>query len=54
MEDKEFAEFWRLRNEELQLAEEQEREEEKQRARELATFQQAQLTKKNELAVIEF
>jgi len=31
-EDKEFAEFWRIRNEELQLAEQQEKEEERVRA----------------------
>lgn len=37
-EEKDFAEFWRLRNEELQLAEEQEREEERQRAKELAAY----------------
>lgn len=47
-EDKDFAEFWRLRNEELQLAEEQEREEERQRAKELAAYQQDQLKKRNE------
>jgi len=28
-EEKEFAEFWRVRNEELQAAEQQEKEEEK-------------------------
>ena len=34
-EDREYAEFWMTRNEELQLAEEQEREEERLRATEL-------------------
>lgn len=37
-EDKEFAEFWKIRNQELQLAEEQEKEEERQRLKEMATF----------------
>ena len=37
-EDRDFAQFWKVRNEELQLAEEQEREEERQCARELANF----------------
>ena len=40
-EDKDFAAFWKVRNEELQLAEEQEKEEERQRARELEGFQKA-------------
>lgn len=34
-EEKQFAEFWRIRNEELSLAEQQEREEERQRNQEL-------------------
>lgn len=34
-EDAEYAEFWKVRNEELQLAEEQEKEEERQRNAEL-------------------
>ena len=34
-EEKEFAEFWRVRNEELQAAEQQEKEEERQRLLEL-------------------
>lgn len=38
LEDKEFAEFWKIRNQELQLAEEQEKEEERQRLKEMATF----------------
>jgi len=41
-EEKEFAEFWRTRNEELQLAEQQEKEEERVRAQELANFHKNQ------------
>ena len=53
-EDREFARFWQVRNEELSLAEEQEREEERQRARELANFQNGQADQKNQQAVREF
>ena len=53
-EDREFAEFWRVRNEELQLAEEQEKEEERQRLQELQKFQQSQSDIKNRNAVAEF
>lgn len=53
-EDRDFAEFWRVRNEELQLAEEQEKEEERQRAAELANFQKSQADVKNANAVREF
>lgn len=53
-EEKEFAEFWRVRNEELQAAEQQEKEEEKQRLLELTKFRQRQAEIKNEKAVQEF
>ena len=53
-EDEEFAAFWKVRNEELQLAEEQEKEEERNRAKELADFQQEQGRIKNEQAVRAF
>ena len=53
-EDREFAEFWRVRNEELQLAEEQEKEEERQRLQELQKFQQSQSDIKNRNAIAEF
>jgi hypothetical protein len=53
-EEKEFAEFWRVRNEELQAAEQQEKEEEKQRLLELTKFRQKQGEIKNEKAVQEF
>jgi len=38
MEEIEFAEFWKLRNEELAIAEQQEREEERQRRVELTNY----------------
>lgn len=41
-EEKDFAEFWKIRNQELQLAEQQEREEERQRHQELVKFLQSQ------------
>ena len=53
-EEKEFAQFWQVRNEELQMAEEQEREEERQRAQELSKFQKNQAEIKNKIAVQEF
>jgi len=53
-EERDFAEFWRIRNEELQLAEQQEKEEEKQRARELANFIKTQGDAKQAKAIKEF
>lgn len=53
-EEKEFAQFWQVRNEELQMAEEQEKEEEKMRALELQNFQRNQAKIKNEAAVADF
>ena len=53
-EEADFAEFWRVRNEELQMAEEQEREEERQRAMELSNFQKQQGEIKNRNAIREF
>jgi len=38
-EEREFAEFWKLRNDELAIAEQQEREEERQRRVELTNYQ---------------
>jgi hypothetical protein len=38
MEEVEFAEFWKLRNDELAIAEQQEREEERQRRVELTNY----------------
>jgi len=37
-EELEFAEFWKMRNEELAIAEQQEREEERQRRVELTNY----------------
>ncbi len=37
-EEKDFAQFWKVRNDELQMAEQQERDEEKQRQKELVAF----------------
>lgn len=39
-EDSEFMEFWKLRNQELQVAEAQEKEEEKQRQKEINSYLQ--------------
>lgn len=43
----EFAEFWKLRNEELAIAEQQEREEERQRRVELTNYLKKQVENKN-------
>ncbi len=53
-EEKEFAEFWRIRNQELQLAEHQEREEEKQRQLEMVAFLKKQSDAKREQAENQF
>lgn len=47
-EDVEFAQFWRTRNEELQLAEQQEKEEERIRMEELSAFHKRQTGVKNQ------
>ena len=48
-EELEFAEFWKIRNEELAIAEQQEREEERQRRVELTNYlkNQADIKKQN-------
>ena len=46
-EEFEFAEFWKLRNEELAIAEQQEREEERQRRVELTNYLKMQTAQKN-------
>jgi hypothetical protein len=43
MEQKEFTEFWKIRNEELQIAEQQEKEEERMRAEDLKSFLKRQI-----------
>lgn len=50
----EFAEFWRIRNDELTLAEQQEKEEDRARMVELANFVKNQLEQKNSKKVQEF
>ena len=49
-EEKDFSEFWRVRNEELQMAEAQERDEEKQRHKEMVSFLNSQGAQKLENA----
>lgn len=46
-EEMEFSEFWKLRNEELAIAEQQEREEERQRRVELTNYLKKQVESKN-------
>ena len=46
-EEMEFTEFWKLRNEELAIAEQQEREEERQRRVELTNYLKKQSDEKN-------
>ena len=53
-EEMEFAEFWRIRNDELTLAEQQEKEEDRARMVELANFVKNQLEQKNSKKVQEF
>lgn len=53
-EEIEFAEFWKLRNEELAIAEQQEREEERQRRVELTNYLKKQSEDKNAKAQAEF
>jgi hypothetical protein len=53
-EEQEFAEFWRIRNDELTLAEQQEKEEDRARMVELANFVKNQLEQKNAKKVQEF
>ena len=53
-EDTEFGEFWKLRNQELQVAEAQEKEEEKQRQLEINNYLQNQIDQKNRAAKEEY
>ena len=53
-EEMEFSEFWKLRNEELAIAEQQEREEERQRRVELTNYLKKQVEEKNIKAQEEF
>ena len=54
LEEKEFSEFWKVRNEELALAEQQEKEEERQRQIELTQFIKKQSQVKNDKAIKNF
>ena len=45
-DEKEFADFWKIRNDELQIAEEQEKEEIRQRQAELKKYQKNQVENK--------
>ena len=53
-EEREFSEFWKLRNDELAIAEQQEREEERQRRVELTNYLKKQTDDKNRKAQEEF
>ena len=53
-EEREFAEFWKLRNEELAIAEQQEREEERQRRVEMTNYLKKQTAEKNTKAQEDF
>ena len=53
-EEAEFAEYWKIRNQELQEAEQREVDEEKERAAELRKFHQMQADEKRIKAEKEF
>ena len=53
-EQKEFSEFWKIRNEELMIAEQQEKEEERQRNDELKGFLKRQMEGKQKKVEDEF
>ena len=53
-EQKEFTEFWKIRNEELAIAEQQEKEEERMRKEELKHFNKRQMEIKQKKAEEEF
>ena len=53
-EEKDFADFWKVRNQELQLAEQQERDEERQRQLELVKFLKGQAETKKTAAENQF
>lgn len=46
-EEREFSEFWKMRNEELAIAEQEEKEEERQRRVELTNYLKKQSEEKN-------
>ena len=53
-EEKEFQEFWNIRNEELAIAEQQEKEEERMRGEELKKFLKSQADRKHKKVEDEF
>lgn len=50
----EFSEFWKMRNEELAIAEQQEREEERQRRQELTNYLKQQVADRNKKSQEDF
>jgi len=54
MEEKEFSAFWKLRNEELAIADQQEKEEERQRRCEMTNYLRRQMDDKNRKAQEDF
>ena len=54
MEEKEFSAFWAMRNEELAIADQQEKEEERQRRVEMTQYLQRQMDDKNRKAQEDF
>ena len=53
-EEKEFSAFWKLRNEELAIADQQEKEEERQRREEMTNYLRKQVDDKNRKAQEDF
>ena len=47
LDDIAFDEFWKMRNEELQIAESQEKEEQKMRSKEISNYRLMQIDNKN-------
>ena len=50
LEEMEFSAFWKLRNEELAIADQQEKEEERQRRVEMTNYLRKQMDEKNRKA----
>jgi hypothetical protein len=53
-EQKEFTEFWKIRNEELALAEQQEKEEERLRGEEMRNFHKRQMDLKQKKLEVQY
>ena len=54
MQEQELAQFWKVRNEELLVAEQQEKEEDRKRNQELQAFLKQQSAKKQEKIIKEY